>query len=131
MLEKIVVPSTLEPKTIRRDAQARWDAEHLHKWQCSVSDDVENILTSLCQRAGVSRYRLVKHLLLEAAEHEIYFQLANAAAATKESRDALRAVFGPNRRTARNTIREGGGYHGRSDHSSGGSPGTHGQNSNF
>lgn len=104
MLEKIVVPSALEPRTIQRDAQARWDAEHLHKWQCSVGDDLEKILASLCQRAGVSRYRLVKHLLVEAAEHEIYYQLAQAAAATEEGRSALRTVFGDHSRKARRSI---------------------------
>lgn len=49
-------------------ARARWDADHLTKMQCTVSDQEAIQIDKLCRSLGCSRYSLTKALLMAAID---------------------------------------------------------------
>nr|CDL67165.1 unnamed protein product [uncultured bacterium] len=49
-------------------ARARWDADHLTKMQCNVSNEEAEQIDRLCSSLGCSRYSLVKALLMAAID---------------------------------------------------------------
>lgn len=61
------VVSTMRHHGLRQaaaDARARWDADHLVKFQCSVTMEEARQIDALCEYLGCTRYKLVRALLL-------------------------------------------------------------------
>ena len=88
-VRKMIARSATTKAAFLRDRQARWDRKHRHKYQCTVSDRHHALLQAMCRRYGISQYRLVKHLLMEALEYEVYDTIAAAVASTENGRRAL------------------------------------------
>ena len=88
-MRKMIARSATTKAAFLRDRQARWDRKHRHKYQCTVSDRHHALLQAMCRRYGISQYRLVKHLLMEALEYEVYDTIAAAVASTETGRNAL------------------------------------------
>lgn len=53
-----------QPKKVKRDSQAHWDSQHVKTASCHLNEDEDKTLQRLCKAAKVTRYELLRYMIL-------------------------------------------------------------------